>query len=68
MRTIIYFAIVIVAMAVAGCHSTKVSDTRDLSYEAYCDSIWASNPDYYMDCIMGSAEYEDYISVNGKWW
>lgn len=60
--------IVIVAMAVAGCHSTKVSNTRDLAYEAYCDSIWEANPDYYLDVIMEQDEYCEYIELNGKWW
>lgn len=67
MRTMIYLAIVIVAMAVAGCHSTTVS-TRDLSYEQYCDSIWEANPNYYMDVIMETDQYCEYIETNGKWW
>ena len=67
MRTILYLAIVVVAMAVAGCHSTKES-TRDLAYEQYCDSIWESDPDYYLDVIMESDQYCEYIEINGKWW
>lgn len=27
------------------------NNTRDLKYEAYCDSIWNANPDYYLDII-----------------
>lgn len=27
------------------------NNTRDLKYEAYCDSIWNANPDYYLDVI-----------------
>lgn len=67
MRTIIYFAIVIVAMAIAGCRSTEVSN-RDYSYEAYCDSVWETNPEYYMDVVMETDEYVEYIEINGKWW
>lgn len=68
MRTTLYFAIVIVALAVAGCRSTKVSNTRDLAYEQYCDSIWENNPDYYLDVVCESDEYCEYLEINGKWW
>lgn len=27
------------------------NNTRNLKYEAYCDSIWNANPDYYLDVI-----------------
>lgn len=67
MRTLLYLAIVIVAMAVAGCHSTKVS-TRDFDYEAYCDSIYENNPGYYLDVLCESDEYVEYLKINGKWW
>lgn len=68
MRSLIFLAIFIVAMGIAGAHSTKVSNTRDYQYEAYCDSIWESNPDYYMDVIAESDEYCEYLDKHGKWW
>lgn len=41
---------------------------RDYEYESYCDSIWANDPDYYLDVITESDEYIEYISINGEWW
>lgn len=58
----------IVAMVVAGCHSTEVSTTRDMAYEAYCDSIWQADPDYYLDVLVEGDEYQEYITINGQWW
>lgn len=67
MKKLIFVAFAIVAMAFAGCNSTKVS-TRDLEYEYYCDSIWANNPDYYLDVLMETDEFQEYVELNGKWW
>lgn len=67
MKSLIFLAMSIIFMGIAGAHSTKVSN-RDLAYEAYCDSIWEANPDYYLDVIMESDEYCDYIEEHGKWW
>lgn len=43
-------------------------NTRDLSYEQYCDSVWSDNPDYYLDVVCTTDKYQDYIETNGKWW
>lgn len=67
MKSLILIVFAIVAMASAGSHSTKESE-RDLVYEAYCDSIWEANPDYYLDVIMEQDEYCNYIEEHGKWW
>lgn len=50
-----------------GCEINK-DYTRDYEYEAYCDSIWDNNPDYYMDVLGETDEYQDYIAEHGEWW
>lgn len=51
-----------------GSCSTKESATRDLAYEAYCDSIYEADPDYYLDVLCETDEYCTYIEQNGRWW
>lgn len=41
---------------------------RDYQFEAYCDSVYEVDPDYYFDVITESNEYQNYIANNGKWW
>jgi DNA transposition AAA+ family ATPase len=67
MKSIIVTALGILGMLIAGCQPTKVAK-RDYAYEAYCDSIWEANPDYYMDVLMETDEYCEYIEQNGRWW
>ena len=66
MKNLVLVALVILGIAFAGCSPTKV-DTCDYAYEAYCDSIWENNPDYYLDVIVESDEYQNYIEQNGEW-
>lgn len=42
--------------------------TRDINYEHYCDSIWITNPDYYLDVLVETDEFQDYIEKHGQWW
>lgn len=68
-KTIILSLVALVAIATVGCKPTKVANNnRDLAYEAYCDSIWEANPDYYMDVLSESDEYYTYIEEHGEWW
>ena len=46
----------------------KNNDTRDYDYEHYCDSIYEVNPDYYLDVLVETDEYQDYIEKHGEWW
>lgn len=41
---------------------------RDYAYEAYCDSIWVNDPDYYVDVLSESDKYVTYVSIYGEWW
>ena len=66
MKNLIFAALAILGMAFAGCQSTKVAE-RDYAYEAYCDSIWEADPDYYLDVLVESDEYQNYIEQNGEW-
>lgn len=44
------------------------NSTRDYAYEHYCDSIYVTNRDYYLDVIQESDKYNDYIEEHGEWW
>ena len=66
MKHLFILALVILGMAIAGCQSTKVAE-RDYAYEVYCDSIWEADPDYYLDVLVESDEYQNYIEQNGEW-
>lgn len=67
MKHLFILALVILGIIFAGCSPTKV-DTRDYAYEAYCDSIWEADPDYYLDVLVESDEYCTYIEEHGLWW
>ena len=67
MKNLIFTALAILGMAFAGCQPTKVAE-RDYAYEAYCDSIWEANPNYYLDVLVESDKYCTYIEEHGQWW
>lgn len=46
----------------------KAEEQRDLQYEAYCDSIWENNPEYYQDTLVETDKYQNYIDEHGIWW
>lgn len=46
----------------------KNDNTRDYAYEHYCDSIYATNPDYYLDVLVETDKFQSYIYEHGKWW
>lgn len=43
-------------------------NSRDYAYEHYCDSIYEAHPNYYMDVIVETDEYQQYINQHGEWW
>ena len=67
MNKTILVAVMALGAVLAGCQPTKVAE-RNYAYEAYCDSIWEANPDYYLDVLVESDEYQNYIELNGQWW
>lgn len=64
----LFIAITLLLAGMLVYRTEASASTRDYSYEAYCDSIWESNPDYYLDVLMETDEYQNYIETNGKWW
>lgn len=69
MKHLFIVALAILGIAFAGCQPTKVAeDTRDYAYEAYCDSVWNANPDYYLDVLMETDKYLSYIDEHPDWW
>lgn len=61
----IVLAIVLFGICVNKCSKTN---TRDIQYENYCDSIWYCDRDYYLDVLAETDEYNDYIKEYGEWW
>ena len=47
---------------------TKNDSTRDYKFEHYCHSIYEVNPDYYLDVLIETDKFQDYIDKHGKWW
>lgn len=58
--------IVLLCITISCSYTTDT--TRDYVYEAYCDSIWENDPGYYLDCLVESDEYQQYIEQHGYWW
>lgn len=58
------------AMIIASCagYSGLSHQSRDLSYERHCDSIWAADPDYYVDVLAETEQYQEYVERHGSWW
>lgn len=46
----------------------KNNDTRDYKYEHYCDSIYEVDPDYYLDVLVETDKFQNYINEHGEWW
>ena len=49
-------------------YNRNLDTTRDINYEHYCDSIWITNPDYYLDVLVETDEFQSYIEKHGEWW
>lgn len=47
--------------------SNSSTSIRDYKYEAYCDSIWYADPDYYIDVLVETDEYQQYVTEVGLW-
>ena len=68
MKYLLILALAILGIAFAGCQPTKVADSRDFDYEHYCDSIWKADPDYYLDVLVETDEFQNYIDKHGEWY
>lgn len=67
MKHLFIVALAILGIVFAGCQPTKVVE-RDYAYEAYCDSVYRVNPDYYLDVLCETDEYCIYLEKHGEWW
>lgn len=68
-KNILFIAIAVAAVAMGSCSCQKSNTTnRDYAYEAYCDSIWEADKDYYMDVLCETDEYCTYLEEHGSWW
>lgn len=59
--------LIVLLCSIISCSCTT-DNTRDYTYEAYCDSIWENDPYYYLDCLVETDEYQQYIEQHGHWW
>lgn len=64
----IVFGISITISYIRATNSSNIDTTRDYKYEHYCDSIFDSNPDYYIDVLVETDKYQDYVKNHGEWW
>lgn len=48
--------------------NNTIDSTRDINYECYCDSIWYTNREYYLDVLVESDKYQSYVEEHGEWW
>ncbi len=67
MKHLFIVALAILGIAFAGCQPTKVAE-RDYAYEAYCDSIWENDSVYYLDVLVETDEYQNYMENHDEWW
>lgn len=75
-NVIIIVLLLAVASAIgvySACENSKTftvrnNDTRDYQYEHYCDSIYEVNPDYYLDVLVETDKFKNYIDEHGEWW
>lgn len=49
-------------------YTIKNNETRDYKYEHYCDSIYKVNPDYYLDVLVETDKFQNYLEEHGEWW
>lgn len=67
-KVVLLFFLLAIILCLSKYIGFKKHNTRDYNYEAYCDSIWYTNRDYYLEVIANSEKYQQYIEENGEWW
>lgn len=53
---------------VSACNSRPAKTAEDYAYEAYCDSVYENDTDYFLDVISESDKYQEYIEKHGNYW
>nr|DAG96235.1 MAG TPA: hypothetical protein [Crassvirales sp.] len=64
----VYLAVNYIANINSKTCVVKNDNARDYAYEHYCDSIYAANPDYYLDVLVETDKFQSYLNEHGKWW
>lgn len=64
----VYLAVNYIANINSKTCVVKNDNARDYTYEHYCDSIYAANPDYYLDVLVETDKFQSYLNEHGKWW
>lgn len=49
-------------------YNRDLDTNRNIEYEHWCDSIRIADPNYYLDTITESYDYNQYIEEHGQWW
>ena len=47
-------------------YTIRNNSTRDYKFEHYCDSIYKVNPNYYLDVLIETDEFQNYIDKHGE--
>lgn len=73
MKTLFILLCSFVALGTISCikvsaESNIEKSPRNLQYENYCDSIWNTDKEYYLDILSETDEYQLYIAEHGEWW
>lgn len=64
----IILIVLFLASCVTLCCTDDKQSTRNIAYEEYCDSIFYNDPDYYLDVLVETDEFQEYIKEHGQWW
>lgn len=74
MKSIFAFILAFVVFGVASCmekeaHSANQEEVdKNDAYELYLDSMWKADPEYFLDVIVETDEYQNYIANHEEWW
>ena len=68
MASVVTISVLCFLFCYNNCNGVRNKDTRDYKYEHYCDSIFDTNPDYYIDVLVETDKYQQYVEEHGEWW
>lgn len=65
---LLYIISIVAMVLVFNSQCSNKAEARDYTYEAYCDSIFFNDKDYYYDVLVETDEYQEYLEEHGQWW
>lgn len=68
MASVVTISVLCFLFCYNNCNRVRNNDTRDYKYEHYCDSIFDANPDYYIDVLVETDKYQQYVEEHREWW